>query len=91
MYSAASGGKLNLIRYLLSQGAEVDEKHIYRRETALMAAAKQGHAHVVKFLLQQGADITTTNSYRETALELAEKYGRKEVVDLIRQHMSLAM
>jgi len=91
MFYAASDGKLNLIRYLLSQGAEVDEKEPYSRGTALIEAAENGHAHVVKFLLQQGTDVTATDCCRLTALEHAEENGREEVVDLIRQHMSSAM
>ncbi len=86
MDTAAYDGKLNLIRYLVSQGAEVDEER--SRETPLIRAAREGHAHVVKFLLQQGADITAIDSYGRTGLDNAEKHGRKEVVDLIRQHMS---
>lgn len=67
---AASGGHHDVVRYLLNEGALVNQlDHV--RNTALMYAAYGNHPHCCNELLLRGADLTISNMYDETAYSLA--------------------
>jgi ankyrin repeat protein len=51
--------------------------------TALHWAALRGQAPVVSFLIASGADTAVRNAEGETALEVARRAGKKEVVALL--------
>ena len=55
--------------------------------TALWMAAQQGHTEVVKLLLEKGADVnveaTAANGVKWTALKVAKKMGRADIVQLL--------
>jgi ankyrin repeat protein len=52
--------------------------------TALHWAALKGHQAVVALLIAQGADLAAVNNDGETALQVAQRAGRPEVVALLR-------
>ncbi|GLA80565.1 hypothetical protein AtubIFM56815_001389 [Aspergillus tubingensis] len=69
MYAAASGD-CNLVRWLLSHGANialVDEK----KQNALFHAVEGHHNSVVQLLLEQGSSLIEKNTQGTTMLELA--------------------
>lgn len=69
MYAAASGD-CNLVRWLLSHGANialVDEK----KQNALFHAVEGHHNSVVQFLLEQGSPLIEKNAQGTTMLQLA--------------------
>ncbi len=76
---AAAGGRTDLVRWLIAQGADVDafEQH---GETALIRAAEVGHAATVAALLEAGADRTRRNGFDESAIGLA---ATPEVAELL--------
>jgi uncharacterized protein len=92
---AAHGGRVDLVRYLLEKGAQVDARNV-PKETALIAAAnRQGDRDgnfpvrealhtdkdkVVEVLVAAGADINASDGSGDTPLILASRYGRIEVV-----------
>lgn len=51
--------------------------------TALMLAAESGHPDVVRLLCEYGAPISVALSNGQTALDLAKKKNRKNVIDAI--------
>jgi hypothetical protein len=53
--------------------------------TPLMLAARNGSKEVVRALLAKGADARLRNSVGQTALEIAEERGHKEVAKLLIQ------
>ena len=53
--SAAWGGQREIIRYLLSEGADIEAKDKYGG-TALSRAAQMGHTETVRILLDAGAN-----------------------------------
>ena len=82
---AADGGQLEVVKYLVSQGADVNAssgKH--GRGTALIYAAANNHTEIVSFLLENGANINAVTPYqKETAILWATAMGHKEMVELL--------
>lgn len=70
---AAWNGRLNVIGYLLAQGANVNAQE----GEPLIGAARNGHLSVVKYLVIQGADV---NAQEGSALISAAREGRLPVV-----------
>ncbi|KAI9680899.1 MAG: hypothetical protein M1817_004339 [Caeruleum heppii] len=86
---ASAYGRLAVVRYLLDQGAEVDENDEVEElntagSTSLIDAAGAGQRAVVGLLLQHGADITYVNRDGDTALTIAEKNHHDEVVRILK-------
>ena len=71
------------MRYLVSQGANVNAQTKFDQYTALIFAAYYGHSDVAKILLQNGADVSRTNSNGYSALILSANYGDAEIVKLL--------
>ena len=76
-------GYTNLVRYLVSQGANVNAQTKFDEYTALIFAAYYGHFDVEKILIQNGADVSRTNSNGYSALILSANYGDAEIVKLL--------
>ena len=79
---AAGEGNLDVVRYLLDEGAEVDARDS-SGATALAEAAYYGHLAVVKELLLRGADINVVGQ-GGTALDLAVNRNNNAVADLLK-------
>lgn len=59
------------------------------KKTPLMVAAKQGATEVAAYLLSHPeTDILLTDSKGRTALQIAAQYGKRELCELLSQHMS---
>ncbi len=83
LMTAAQDGDLNLVRFLLRQGADVNERDIGNR-TALMFAAKKGYTAVARELIQYGADVNASIiRINETPLMMAAFAGRAPMVALL--------
>lgn len=54
---AASAGHLDMVKFLMENGAKVNHHHPSHKRTPLKHAAYKGHLHVVKHLHEQGADL----------------------------------
>ncbi len=92
LMQAADAGRTDNARLLLDSGAKIDATDD-QGNTALMLAASAGGyngAGVVeteetaKLLIARGADGTIRNRHGETALELAAKAHRTEVISILR-------
>jgi ankyrin repeat protein len=52
-------------------------------DTPLILAAGREHEKVIKVLLANGADKELTNKFGDTALDIAEEKGHKEMIELL--------
>lgn len=80
LHYAATKGHLDVVKYLISNDADVDADSP-SNATPLMMAARYGHIHVVKYLLDHGADLTAKNTQNLTAIDMANKANQSEIRD----------
>jgi len=67
LISAAYYGKIEVVRFLLQHGADVN-LYDYKKDTALLNAAWCKHTQIVELLLNAGADINQRNAFNWNAL-----------------------
>jgi len=85
MMWAAETGSIDVVKYLVEKGADVNAVAGKQgRGTALIYAAATNRTEVVNYLLDNGADIDAVTPYqKESALFWAAAMGHKEVVQLL--------
>ena len=74
---AAGAGSLEVSRYLLDRGANVDAKTVHGL-TALMHAASSGNLDLAKLLVERGADTQVIDSFGNNALAYTVAPAMKE-------------
>ena len=79
---AAYGGHLEVLQYLVEQGAEKDNVN-NNGFTALMYAAQNGRFGVVEFLLEDGVDVNKVATDGWTALHLVAGRGHAEILSIL--------
>jgi ankyrin repeat protein len=84
LFLAASEGKLEIVRYLLDEGADVNAR-ANSGGTPLAEAAYYGHVDVIKELLLRGADINAIGE-QGTALDIAGNKNNTATADLLKHH-----
>jgi ankyrin repeat protein len=92
-FSSAKGEtSLEISRMLLDAGADVNERGVWGR-TPLMWAADRAPIETVRFLIDRGAEIdavagpfgASSAGSNETALQLAKRKNRREIVSLLEE------
>jgi hypothetical protein len=81
--SAAEGGRLRLLAWLLDHGIAIDAPGA--GETALMAAIRANQVAAVEYLLVHGASTAAPLS-QQTPLLMAVKSGNVELVKMLLEH-----
>lgn len=82
LHMATSGSKVDLLKYLLDQGFEVNFKDTMRQTTALLRAVYNGNIEAARLLAQRGADVNAPDVLAMTPVMLAVKKGYKDLVEL---------
>lgn len=104
LHRAAGAGHLEICKYFLDIGAEIDAvsnsknilkfQHSYSKQvdksgrTALHWAAISGHTEIVQLLLGKGANILAETTSKSTSLHCAVEANRVETVRCLMQHVS---
>jgi palmitoyltransferase len=76
LHWAAYKNKLDCVKYLLDNGAEIDPPNLSEGHTPLMWACIEGHIQTVHYLLEQGADINKIDQRGYNALHHAVQYNQ---------------
>ena len=79
---AADHGHHQLVRLLISKGADINHKCSYGSIAQHYAAAR-GHVRVLQELLAAGADVNSVSTYGVSALHYAAREGHCEVAQLL--------
>jgi len=82
---ASENGRLEVVKYLVENGADVNAKSgRHGRGTALIYASAANRIIVMEYLLEHGADINATSpGFNETALIWAAAQGHVKAVNLL--------
>ena len=78
---------LEIVRFLLEKGADINQKSIYDRETPLHRAVENEHESalgIVHLLLEKGADINTVDNTGKTPLHLAVGNKHESAIKIVR-------
>ena len=85
LHSASFEGHLQVVRYLLQHGVDVNVRDSVV-DTPLLLASYQGHLDVVQCLLEHGADANLLGNRHYAPLTFAAYYGHVNVVRLLLEH-----
>lgn len=86
LHYAARAGHLDIVRFLHSNGCNVNLATRSGHSTALHRAAAQGHIEIVRYLILNGADSSLKDSDGLTALQRAEQKSHTAVCKLLISH-----
>jgi ankyrin repeat protein len=84
LFLAAGAGRLEVVRYLIDQGADVNAREIQDR-TAMTEAVFYGNVSVIKELALRGADLNAI-SEEGTALDIALNSKNIAAIDLLKHY-----
>ena len=70
--SFAASGQIDIVRYLLDSGMDVNTKYSQGGQTALIMATMQANVEVVRLLIKAGADVNLKDDHGRRALFYAD-------------------
>lgn len=79
---ATKNGRLEMVKFLVDKGANVNHGAI-NGTAPLMLAATNGHLDVVKFLVDKGADVNAKDHKGGTPLMAAAREGHLDMVKFL--------
>ncbi len=82
LHVAASFGKLDIVKYLISSGLDVNGRSGVFGGAAIKEAASDGHLEVVSYLIEQGSELDVSDSQRNPLFG-AIYGGHMEIVKLL--------
>ena len=80
LFLATKLGNLQIVKCLVENGADINQKGGYLNETVLMLASDKGDLNLVKYLVENGADVNEEDKDESTPLLLATDSGDLEKV-----------
>jgi len=76
-------GYLELVKFLIKIGVNINQKVNYNGQTALMYASLYENLEIIQLLIENGVNINQKSSNGWTALIYAYKIGNLEIVKLL--------
>ena len=63
----------NVVKYLIDNGADVNQKIGVNQDTLLIRACKYNNVDMIKYLVSHGAEINVKDIYGNTPIDLAKR------------------
>lgn len=82
LFIAARHNQLDMVKYTIACGADINEGHA-SGISPLCVAASHGHEAIVKYLLEKGAEVDILVAKKFTPLFMAIMEGRESVIPLL--------
>ena len=82
LHSAATFGTVEIVRFLVENGAEIDRPGGTYKAPALTYAAEEGNIEIVRYLVEAGSILDVTQPLRSPLLRAAAE-GEVEVVEYL--------
>jgi ankyrin repeat protein len=80
---AVTYDNIEIVKYLISQGIDVNSTKRRSRFTPLMAAVCYGRIEMAKFLIEQGADKNAADLKGISVIDFARKLNKKSMLQLL--------
>ena len=88
MLVAVQNGNIDLVKYHLSNGIDINYEHPELLTTALIESITYGHFDLTKYLLENGADPAQKAWISsDTPLKAAKQKGDKATITLIKSYL----
>ena len=83
LLSAVGVGHLEMVEFLLNNGADVNYSCGNSNMTALIFAAEENYKEIAKLLIERNADMNVVCRWKATAFMIAVSLGYPELVELL--------
>lgn len=80
---AAKHGHVDIVKFLIERGVDVEQRNACSDMTAVMYAMIERHEHVIDFLIGIGARVQDRNRYGWTAVMMAVMYGTADMLGCV--------
>jgi len=84
--AACMAGHLEIVRYLVENGVDIESKISMENTSALNEAAINNQLEIVRYLLEKGADIASQDHQGFTALHWAAWHCHLDMMKLLLEH-----
>lgn len=84
-FAISFGGDLEVVKYFVEMGIDVNQKNPISGSNALALAASKGHLEVVEYLLQRGVEMDVSEPERNPLFS-AIYGGYKDIVRILIEH-----
>ena len=85
---AAYNNQVGVVEYLITQGADVNSVDL-SGNSILMGVVFKGHIHIFDLLVQAGARLDYTNNKKQSTLNIAVMFGRRDLIFRINKLQNL--
>lgn len=83
LYTAVFWEHIEIARFLIEEGADINPQSISIGHTPLHIAAGRGYREIADLLIKQGADVNKRNAVGDTPLHMAARRGCIEIMLLL--------
>uniref|UniRef100_A0A1B0DGC2 Uncharacterized protein n=1 Tax=Phlebotomus papatasi TaxID=29031 RepID=A0A1B0DGC2_PHLPP len=79
---AALGGRLDVMKILVDNGADISDKN-WNGHSSLQYACSKGFKDIVEYLLDKGADVNVRDDRNDTCLHRLASTGRTDIMEML--------